>query len=134
MLSTDGTWTAHFEHVLKALRTTAAALKRFTRVGYGLTAATLRSLTHSLLYSRLAYCLPIWSPTEDQCRQLTACITGPLRAFLQLPLTASALTVLTEFGLPSVTRYRQYHCLRLAARYITIRKDFPSHPLMHVLP
>ncbi|MFN9113037.1 MAG: RNA-directed DNA polymerase [Bacteroidota bacterium] len=127
----DGRWTSHAKAVQLGLAKASSMIGRVIGFGRPPCAPAIRTLVIALLFSRLAYGMPVWTPENDeQVRTFTRLICAPLRLCLGLPSSAHQASVLVEFGLPDVTRLAHTTLLRFGALCCSLP---PSHPTAELL-
>lgn len=122
-------WHAHFSSLASRLASTAGAICSLLFSAHAPPAATVRRLVVSLLYSRVAYAFGMLAPSAQELQRLQSIILRPLRRALALHPRVHQLSVLVEYGLPSLPAYHAFLQLRTAARFNSLPITSPTHDL-----
>lgn len=134
VLDAELRWRAQADVVKGAITRSSFAISNLISQNAPPSANDVRHLVRSLIFARMAYCLPFWTPTEADTKAWVSAMCHPLRTVLGLPKYVSMTSVLREFVLPTPDHYQQYLALRLAARYqYRASPDNPARSLFQAL-
>jgi hypothetical protein len=116
-------WTPLFTALRRKLASTSFAISHLISRDRPPSAGLVGELVRCILLPRLAYALPFWEPTDRQFRSLQSIIVRPLRHALGLPRHTHYISILSEFGIPSIRCYRQYLLLKAATRFLSLSRS-----------
>lgn len=118
-------WNDHFIHVSNGLSRSSFAICKLIHSTRSPNASTILSLVRSILFGRIAYGLPFWTPTSLQLQSIQSILVRPLRSVLGLHRHCSHLSIFVEFGLPSLSIYRSFLQCKAAIRFLSLPTPNP---------
>lgn len=119
-------WTYHWDQLAGKLARASAIVSRLISGASEIIPHAVAVLIRVVIVPTLSYALPFWKPNATIYKRLNAAMVRPLRAILRLPHSAHTLSLLAEFGIPSVEAFHEYLTLKAAHRFMSLP---PSHPV-----
>ena len=126
-------WSTHVEHVVKKAKASANRIRSIINA-HGPSPRVIRSLVLAIVRAQLCYGFPYWCPSDSDFKRMRAQLLRPLKAVLGLPQSAHSLSVLAEFGIPTLQRYWEQQLILFHARVSRLAREplrapsLPMHP------